>query len=307
MYESSDPRTALAATVPPVEARGSATPDGPTSALHCVEFLHEEPTQITASGSKIWIVRGQNFVLEYCRARTGDIFRRTDQQDEYVVVLPSDGSSVDARAGTQRLSCAGQGVIIMPPGASEIHVTADADIVRLFTVRATDLVAKASNSDSYDSPHPHVAPFVAWPEPHDGHRIRAYAVADVPRDDARFGRIYRCSSFMVNFLYPHEGPRDVKKMSPHHHDDFEQCSLAVQGEFVHHVRTPWTPRLDEWREDDHVRCTTPSVAIIPPPTVHTSQGIGPGTNQLIDIFCPPRGDFSAKPGWVLNADEYPMP
>jgi hypothetical protein len=41
--------------------------------------------------------------------------------------------------------------------------------------------------------------------------------------------------------------------------------------------------------------------------IHTTQDTGPGTTWLVDVFGPPRTDFSSKPGFVINASDYPQP
>jgi hypothetical protein len=298
MFDVADPRGSLTSLT-------VAAPKGQAAAAEYVEFFKLPPTEVTEQ-ARTWLARGQNFVLAYTEADPGASLGRDDQPDEYMVLLPDAASRVEVRTPAERVTVDGQSVMFIPPGESTIHVQRGGRVIRVFSHRAADLAARCSNAASYAEPHANVAPLEPWPDPVGGYRVRAYSL-DVPMDASRFGRIFRGTTMMVNWSPPRVGPRDTTKMSPHAHPDFEQCSLVIEGEFVHHLRWPWTTDLAEWREDDHVHVGSPSIAIIPPPTIHTSQAMGPADNLLIDIFCPPRMDFSEKPGWVLNAADYPMP
>lgn len=263
--------------------------------------------QVTELGSRTWWVRGQNFALAYTVAQPGEVLVRAGQPDEYVALFPIDTVEAHISARGEEIAVSAASLVVVPPGASEIAIHAETHLVRLFSAESPELLEACLNHADYVEPHANVAPFVAWPEPRDGFRLRAYPIAEYPCQEGRFARIFRCSTFMVNVFDPDLSPRDPSKLSPHSHPDFEQGSLAVRGEYVHHIRTPWTSDLAAWREDEHVRIASPSVAIIPPPSIHTSQSVSQSGNQLVDIFCPPRADFSAQPGWVLNAVEYPEP
>ncbi|WP_029003852.1 hypothetical protein [Azorhizobium doebereinerae] len=299
MYDPSDPRASLAPPKP-----GSAR-NQPAFPATYARFYQSEP-QERRPGADTWIVRGQTFVVLYSAAEGRQVFERTGQGDEYVLLIPDAETRAVVEVDGTATDIAGFSVTFVPPGDSRIILPEGGRIVRLFTAAAGDLIAQASNAATYAAPNLAIPELKPWPAPHEGYRVRSYSLA-VPPEPGRFGRIFRGSTFMVNYLEPKDGPRDPAVLSPHHHDDFEQCSLALSGEYVHHLRWPWTTNLAHWRGDEHEHCASPSVAIIPPPAIHTSQAIGAGINQLVDIFCPPRADFSAKPGWVLNAADYPLP
>lgn len=300
MYHSTDPRAALAAT--PIGAKPPATH---FAGAEYAKF-YETPPAETKDGARTWYARGQNFIIAYSEADSGAVLNRADQPDEYVVLLPDPGAGAEIVWGGEKTIVSGHSISFVPAGKSSVKLLGAAKVVRMMTSKSDDLARLCSNAASYATAHPNLPPFEAWPDPVGGPKVRTYSLEVAPTP-GRFGRIFRGSTFMVNFLDPKNGPRDVTKMSPHHHDDFEQCSLALAGTFIHHLRWPWTTDMGQWRPDDHERCGSPSVTVIPPPSIHTSQAIDPGLNLLVDIFCPPRVDFSEKPGWVLNADDYPMP
>jgi hypothetical protein len=297
-YDASDPRAALAAS-----AAAPKAVTGPFFGAHYARF-YEEPPQEDANGIRTWYARGRNFIVAYSQVPEGAVFERRGQVDEYVLLQPDHGTAAEVTAGAETKQVAGYTVTFVPPGDSRITMKAAGRIVRLFTPRSADLAAKCSNAAAFVEPDPRIPPLQDWPTPPDGFQVRSYTL-DVPPEPGRFGKIWRCTTFMVNYLEPAKGPRDITKLSPHHHDEFEQCSLVLDGAYTHHIRWPWTTNQTHWREDDHEYCRGPSVTVIPPPSIHTSRAEEAG--QMVDIFCPPRMDFSMKPGWVLNADDYPMP
>jgi quercetin dioxygenase-like cupin family protein len=296
-FVSSDPRARLAGPsrdTHPVSAYGDAS---------YAKYYETEP-QVTSGSERTWIARGQNFVVAYSQVEAGASLERRGEADEYFLLVPDPEAVVQVVTPDQKSDIRGGSVVIVPPGDSTVVSATATVLVRFLTAAAADLAALASNAAVYATGAPNVASLAAWPEPRGGYCVRAYSL-DVPDTEGRFGRIWRSRCLMVNYSAPRPGPRDVRRMSPHTHDDFEQGSLCLSGTFVHHLRWPWGTDQRLWREDTHEICAGPSLAVIPPLILHTSQQCGTGINQLVDLFAPPRLDFSAQDGWVLNADEYP--
>jgi hypothetical protein len=301
MYDKSDPRSVLTA---PKKATQSGTTAMPVS---YGLFYRDRPVDDDANG-RGWYTRGQNLIVHWIEATPGATFSRAGQVDEYMIVLPDDHTPYEAAANGESLRGAGYQLLIVPPGDSEITLPQGGRVVRLFSTQSSDLNAKCANAANYAQPDPSQPPFKAWPAPRDGYRLRRYDL-ERQRAPGQMGPIWRCTTLMLNFPPPRANARDVTKMSPHSHDDFEQCSLVFAGNYIHHLRWPWGVNKTDWREDEHARVEAPSATMIPARVIHTSEAQQPGPegNRMADIFSPPRLDFSLQKGWVKNSDEYPLP
>jgi hypothetical protein len=272
----------------------------PTARAENLYFYKLDPF-IEPGGARTWYGRSQNVLVAYSRLDAGQTLA-ANCEEEYFVVLVEGSVDVASVEGSARVD--GPAQVIVPPGDSSVTARAPAVAARVFAPPPADLVARAVNDASYEQPHPNVAPHEPWPMPVDGYKLRVYQF-DQMAPDAR--KVFRSRNIMINWAAVFAGPRDLTRLSPHKHDDFEQVSLCIAGSYTHHIRYPWESDSTTWMEDDHIGIETPSITIMPPPALHTSVAMTPGCS-LIDIFGPPRMDFSL--GGMVNAENaaaYPLP
>jgi hypothetical protein len=247
-------------------------------------------------------VRAQNFAIDWLQATTGTTFDFAS--DDEIMVLLFDAAGAISGPG-RGVMAPRRSVSIVPAGSYQLKLSEPGCGCVLSTRRRDPQVA--ANAASYQTPDPRVAPVgPAWPRRNGAEDIRVFAIDafNAPADNPRL-KMLQSATMSINWV-DYDGPRDRKALSPHAHADFEQASLAVAGDFVHHLRVPWGKNAEDWCDDAHKLAPSPSVLVIPPELIHTTEGVGAGHHLLIDIFAPPRRDFIAK-GWVFNAADYRDP
>lgn len=275
----------------------------------CVQASWIDPAQAApqtheTDGSPTWTLRADRFVIALTRTQPGTVLTRARNLREYIMVLPP-AADAQVRHNDTVHAIGGDSLSILPPGATEVTVGTAGFVVRIFAASETELLKSAANAHLYpdtvaDAPQP-------WHAPLDGHRVRSYPLARYARGQGPLirPRLFRSADLMVNAFEPFSDPRPLHELRPHAHADFDQASIALAGDWFHHMRTPWGADMAHWREDLHIQLPSPSVAVIPATVIHTSRNTSPGA-WLLDVFGLPRADF-LRAGIVLNAGEYAMP
>jgi hypothetical protein len=262
---------------------------------------YEEVPQLVAKGVRTWVTRGANFAVVCSLGEAGASLSGAAKDEQFVYALEG-GVNVSVGNESERLDV--EDLAILPPGEWTIRFERTGHVVQLITADEA-LAQLAPNAARYADGAPEVADLVPWPAPVGGYRLRRYSTLEAY---ARGGLVhaFRTRKLMMVPYARFLEPRDETALTPHSHADFEQGSIGLEGEWIHHLRAPWTANRREWQPDMHLQLSSPSTLIIPAGVIHTSQGIAGVGMRLVDVFAPPRMDFSER-GWVDNAADYPMP
>jgi quercetin dioxygenase-like cupin family protein len=262
---------------------------------------YEEKPQVVGKGVRSWITRGANFAIVCSQGEPGATLGGTAKDEQFVYSLEG---GLTISTGGESVTLGVEDLAIVPPGEWTIRFGRAGQTIQQITADEP-LAAQAANASIYAGGAPEVAPIAPWPEPVGGYRLRRYSTLEAY---ARGGMVhaFRTRKLMMVPYARFLEPRDETQLTPHSHADFEQGSVALEGDWLHHLRVPWTANKRHWRPDLHLHVGSPSTTIIPAGVIHTSQGIAGEGMRLIDVFAPPRMDFSER-GWVDNAADYPMP
>ena len=261
-------------------------------------------TAAITNGIGQWTGRGQNFAVNWTRAGTKSEQTHIDSTFE-TMVLVLDAPVAIAGEG-QHVEAPPRSICLLPPGSWQFQLAAGATCVVLSSLAAGQN-AGTLNEDAYADPDPRIDPVGPPYRPvRDADRIRVLAIDQVSAspDKPRL-KMLQSATLSINWVES-DGPRNRNALSPHSHTSFEQGSLALAGDFEHHLRVEWGPDADAWQDDRHVKLGSPSLMVVPVQIIHTSEGVGPGRHLLIDVFSPPRADFIAN-GWVANSGDYAAP
>lgn len=242
-----------------------------------------------------------NFTVEWLRhgGRAHDFC-----SDQEAIVLLGDAAGTIAGAWGE-VAVPPMTVAIVPAGAHTVATGEPRSGVIIATER-TDAAARQA-LDAAGTRDPRIAP----PGRPYARAIPLAAplllpIADIPKPPGNPRiRFLQTATMSINIVL-YDGPRGKTALSPHAHADIEQGSLAIDGHYIHHLRTPWGPDANGWLDDVHLDAGPDTLLLIPPELIHTTEGVGPGRHFLLDIFAPPRGDFIAK-GWMANAGDYRAP
>jgi hypothetical protein len=254
-------------------------------------------------GGRHWLMRAHNFSVEWIElAATALAF-----ESAFESLLIVEAGVVELASAPEPSLPAGvpaRSVAIVPAGRHRLSAPGGARCALIASDRGDIAGRRVLNSAGCEPPDPRVLP-AGQPyrrrRPAEGVQVLPLAAIMASPDKPRL-KMLQTQTLSLN-LVEYEGPRDRAELSPHSHASFEQGSLAIAGDFVHHLRVPWGSDAGLWREDEHLQAPSPSLLVVPVEMIHTTEGVGAGRHFLVDVFSPPRADFIGK-GWVFNAADY---
>lgn len=267
-------------------------------------FQHFNEACSTQAGSlRRWLMRGQNFLTEWIEASDVKETIAIESEYETLVLMPDTGGEILCQNKPAVQAAAGAACIV-PAGAFSLVVEPGGRYAVIASSRVDLDTKEALNAAAYSDPDPRIDPIgTPYRRCIGNGEVQLLQLDDIASaaDNPRL-KIIQTETLSINWV-SYQGPRARSQLSPHSHANHEQGSLAIRGNFVHHLRVEWSKNADLWQDDEHCVAPSPSLLVIPVNLVHTTEGVGEEEHILVDIFSPPRADFIAK-GWIYNAGDY---